>query len=497
MKLMSFSYRSTSQKRKTLKYGGYTVITALIVLLGLVLVNVLFNLLGWRVDLSRDKLYTPGDRTLSILGELQDDITIYGLYNTGTETTDVNRRVIKLVEEYASLSDKITFEKVDPLDNPAFANQFLADDSDSLENGSLVVQNERTGKFNRIPLSNMYVVTTDYSSLARNVTGFSAEEALTAAIRYVSMEESVRLIQLQGHSEASLNKELINYLSYSNIEVSSMNLIQENITELEANAYTIVVINNPRADIGDAEYNTLLKYMEEGGHILFMAENDTPELPNFGRLLGRYGMSLQTGIMCETSSNYYYMHPQLLYPILAEGNEITKYFTGDTNNTVLMYSPAAVIMNEEKNFATKVSAFVTTSENALIKGEGNNGVVFEEGDTQGPFNLAVMASESTVHADGTPGTSKMVVLGSSTFVDESQTTLLTYNHTGNYKLFAIICDYLQDGDATSYISAKNLEEGRINTVQSDVYTSALVFVVLIPGLVILAGVIIFLRRKHL
>ena len=65
---------------------------------------------------------------------------------------EFNAPVIKLIEAYADLSDHVTFETVDPLTYPAFVNQFLMDDSASLENGSLIVVNNTTGKYRTVAL---------------------------------------------------------------------------------------------------------------------------------------------------------------------------------------------------------------------------------------------------------------------------------------------------------------------------------------------------------
>ena len=161
--MRKFNYRSSNKNKKSLKYGGYASITTIILVTALVLVNVLFSLLGWKVDLTVQKLYTPGDITTEIIESLDEDITIYGLYNTGTEDNNTNKAVITLLEEYCNLSEHLSFATVDPLTDPAFASQYLADSS--LDNGSLIVVNEETGKNKTIPVTKMYQVETDYEYL--------------------------------------------------------------------------------------------------------------------------------------------------------------------------------------------------------------------------------------------------------------------------------------------------------------------------------------------
>lgn len=483
------SFRSQNQRKKSLKYGGYATITTIVLLAALVLFNVLFDQLDIKVDLTSEELYTPGDQTMEILDALEDDVMIYGLYNTGTEENETNAKVIMLVEAYCKLSKHVDYKRIDPLLDPAFANQFLMDESATLDNGTLIVQNQTTGKFKTLPLTSLYEVTTDYTYLTRTVTGFSAEEALTSAIQYVTMVVTPTLYQLQGHGEKLLSEGFIEYLGYSNYDVDEINLVLDNILDFHGSGAKVIVVNAPTQDLSDSEYETMLNYMESGGRLLFLAEHDTPELPNFARLMDRFGLSLQTGTMVETDPNYYYQYYSIVLPILATNNEITQYLLHDSNNYVLMALPAAVNISDEVSSRIKISSLATTSENAIIKQGDNNAVTYEEGDIQGPFNLIVAAEEEVNATEEGIETAKMVVIGNSEFLD-------SYATTGNFKLTTIICDYLQDTGSSLYISSKNLEEGTIATSDADFFVWGAIYVVLLPAILVVLGVVIYLRRKH-
>ncbi|MBO6158347.1 MAG: Gldg family protein [Firmicutes bacterium] len=491
-----FSYKNSSQRKRSLKYGGYMTITTLILLVALILINVLVSLLGWRVDMTSNDLYTPGEQTMDTLNKLEDPVTIYGLYNQGSEGNSTNAMVIKLMEAYAALSDKVTFRQIDPLNDPAFVNQFLMDDSTSLENGSLIVVNEGNQKFRTIPISNLFVDTGDYTNMTRTVTGFTAEEAVTSAIQYVCLDRTPVMYELRGHSETPLQQEFLDYFSYTNYEVKELNLVTENLTQIAGDAYTVILINAPYQDLNDTEYETLLSFMEDGGKILFLASYDTPEMPNFEKLLGRYGLGIQTGTMLETDTSRYYQLPIVINPILSTESDITKYLVGDTNSYVLMPLPAAVTVSDTVSSRIKIQPFVTTSEGAVIKGEGNNATVYEEGDLQGPFNLGVLAEETVSKSDGTVGRARLVVVGDSDFIDPTSGTG-TLVRTGNYRLMTTIFDYLQDTSDSLYISGKSIEATNITTTQADFLLYGLIFVILMPAAIIVAGVVIWARRKHL
>ena len=494
--MSKFSYRSSKGRKKSLKYGGYMTVTTMILLVALILVNVLVSQLHLRVDMTANDLYTPGDQTMETLNQLEDDVTIYGLYNQGTEGNSTNVMVIKLMEAYADLSPRVTFKKIDPLNDPAFVNQFLMDNSTSLDNGSLIVVNETSKKFRTIPISNMFVDKGDATNLTRQVTGFTAEESVTSAIQYVCLDRTPVLYQLEGHSETPLRDEFLDYFSYTNYEVKSMNLVNENITELPGDAYTVILVNAPYQDINDNEYETLLNFLEDGGKMLFLVSYDTPELPNFQKLLGRYGLNYQVGTMLETDTSRYYQIPIVINPILSTESEITKYMAGDTNSYVLMPLPAAVTISDNVSSRVKINAFATTSDGAIIKGGSNNATVYEEGDFKGPFNLGVLAEETVSKKDGTVGATLVVVLGNSDFIDPTSGTG-TLVRSGNYRLLTVIFDYLQDTSDSLYISGKSIEATNITTTQADFLLYGLLFVILIPAAIIVTGIVIWARRKHL
>ncbi|MBR5297270.1 MAG: Gldg family protein [Parabacteroides sp.] len=491
--MKKFSYRSSMKNKKSLKYGGYATVTTIVLLTALVLTNVLFNLLGWEVDLTVEKLYTPSEVTEEILDGLEEDITIYGLYNTGTETTNTNKNVITLVNEYCDLCDYLSFETVDPLQNPTFTSKYLADST--LDNGSLIVVNEVTGKFKTIPISNMYEVTTDYEYLLQNITGFTAENELTNAILYVTLEQVPTLYELDGHSEAKLDDNYVEYLGYANYQVESMNIVLDQINEIKATEHTVILVNNPQTDLDENEYNILLNYMETGGRMIFMAANNTPDLPNFSKLLSRYGLSIQTGTMYERNMNYYYQYCNVLKPEISRDSEVSAYLVEDTNNYVIMLAPAAIEISEERSSRILVESLLTTSEDAIIKGEGNplSSTDYQEGDLTGPFNLCVTAEETLSLNDGTVATSKLAVVGSSDFINVEENQFVT---TGNYKLFTLICDSMQDVASTLSISTKSLEEGMISSTAADFLFYGALFTIVIPAAIMITGIVIWVRRKH-
>ena len=118
----------------------------------------------------------------------------------------------------------------------------------------------------------------------------------------------------------------------------------------------------------------------------------------------------------------------------------------------------------------------------------------EDGDKQGPFVVCAIATEqeqigTEVH------TAELCVIGSSTFIDYS--AIGPYSTDGNNKLFLSICNYMQDEVSSLYIPPKTFTQENLLTSMRQALVGGIVFVIVIPAVIIICGVIIWKRRKKL
>ena len=200
--------------------------------------------------------------------------------------------------------------------------------------------------------------------------------------------------------------------------------------------------------------------------------------------------------MIETSQDHFYSHPAYILPELSDESDISLYMQDEQNAYCLFTMPAAITLNEDRSNRITIQTVVSTSDGAVIKADGNEAYVQEEGDLTGPFNLCVTAEEQVYKESGNVATAKLAVVGSSDFIDIDNANSSPVV-TGNYRLTALLCDYLQDSVSQLFISSKSLEEGSIQTTQADFIFYGLIFTVVVPLIIILAGVVIWVRRKHL
>ncbi len=502
--MAKFDFKNAVKHNKNLKYGGYAMIVTTIVLIVLIVVNVLFDKLGLTIDLTEEEYYSVGDDSMEIINALDQDVDIYAFYASGDEDGNYARMVVNFLEQYVNLSDHLSFSIKDPVGDPAFASQYMKNANETISSGNIVVTSKETGRYKILDLSDMLLITADSSSSnGYKVSAWDAESAITGAVQYVTSDFTPVLYQLSGHGETMLDDKVTDYLNTSNFEVATLSMVAGD--EIEPSTYNTILVNNPQNDLTDPEYETLIHYMENGGRLIFLAERGLPVMTNFDKLLARFGLGIdRNGYVIETDTNQFYQYPQLVLPKQQEGDKEAEPGTEGSVNEIIanledteqlmMLAPVNITIADDRNRATDVTQLLFTSDGALIKAEGNDAFAYQEGDEKGPFNLAVLAYEQEQVGNNVKD-AKLIVVGSSTFIDYEGASGLTTN--GNYKFFLNVCSYLQDAVSSLYIPAKEFTTETLSTTMATALTGGIVYTIVIPLLIVGVGIFIWIRRKNL
>lgn len=125
--------------KKILKNGSYSMAYTLILIAVVVVINLIVAEIPEKytqIDVSSQKLYTISDDTLEFLDELDQDITIYHMVQSGQEDDILQ----KMLTRYEEASKHIKVEAKDPVLYPNFASQYTdiqpADNSLIIVNGN-------------------------------------------------------------------------------------------------------------------------------------------------------------------------------------------------------------------------------------------------------------------------------------------------------------------------------------------------------------------------
>ena len=463
---------------RTAKVGGYSVVLALVVLAILVAVNVLFSVLPSKFtqfDISAAQLYSLTSDTKVVATNLDKDVTIYWITQAGQESTVLD----KLLDRYQDLSDHITVVKKDPDVYPTFAQQYT---DETVVNNSLVV--ECGDKSRYISYDDIYQVdTTSYYNTGSVSQSFDGEGQITSAIDYVVSDELPKIYLLSGHGEGALSDTFTNELTRSNYEtVEDFSLL--NVDEIPEDCDTLL-INAPTSDISEEELTMLRDYVQGGGKLLVLSgpQKDT-KLTNLDALLADYDVTVNDGVVVDTDREHYaFTAPYVLMPDIGS-SDITDPLTEESSHVIV---PIAQGLTVGSN--SSVTALLTTSDEAFSKAAGYAMTTYdkEDGDTDGPFTLAVSIEDST--ADG-----KVVWVSTDYLLDDMYNS---YSSGANLDLVMNSLSWMIGKNDAVSIRAKSLNNNYLTISSSSATVLKIVMIGVIPVCFLLLGIDEVLRRRKM
>lgn len=463
---------------RTAKVGGYSVLLALIVLAILVAVNVLFSVLPSKYtqfDISAAQLYSLTSDTKVVATNLDKDVTIYWITQAGKESTVLD----KLLDRYQDLSDHITVVKKDPDTYPTFAQQYT---DETVVNNSLVVE---CGDKNRyISYDDIYKVdTTSYYTTGSVSQSFDGEGQITSAIDYVVSDELPKIYLLSGHGEGALSDTFSDELTRSNYEtVSDFSLL--NVDEIPEDCDTLL-INAPTSDISKEELTMLRSYVQGGGKLMVLSgPQKSTTLTNLDSLLVDYDVTITEGVVVDTDRDHYaFTAPYVLMPDI-ESSDITDPLTEASSHVIVPIAQGLTVGS-----GSGATALLTTSDDAVSKAAGYAMTTYdkEDGDTDGPFTLAVSIEDSA--AGG-----KIVWVSTDYLLDDMYNS---YSSGANLDFVMNSLSWMiGENDAVS-IRAKSLNNSYLTISSSSATVLKVVMMGVIPACFLLLGIDELLRRRRM
>lgn len=388
------------RNRIALQGGSYSLIITVIVLAILIAVNILVYVLPkslTQLDISSTKLYSITSNTKVVVNALEKDVTIYWIVQSDKEDDVIEN----LLDKYESLSEHIKVVKKNPDIYPTFAEQYT---KESVQNNSLVVECGDRSRF--ISHDDIYLYDANMSSYSYDVS-FDGEGAITSAIDYVVNEDQPEIYVLEGHGEAELSESFREQLEKENIELNTFSLLTADAVPEDADG---ILIYGPSSDISEEEKTLLAEYVSGGGKLMVLAGlTKDGTLTNLYSILKDYGVDTVDGIVVDTDRGHYaFQAPYILLPDL-NSSEITDPLIEENYYAIIPVAQGLTIQDTESG---RVTELLTTSEMSFSKTDGYalSSYEKEEGDTDGPFILAV----SVAAENG----GQIVWFASSSFLDE-------------------------------------------------------------------------------
>ncbi len=365
-----------------------------------------------RWDLTVSRSHSLGPRTLQILGGLAENVKLTAFY-PGVAPESVS----DLLDEFGRNSGgRVTTELLDPLHNLGYAAQF----GNKIDAGERVVYITAGKQRESLDCSEKPL----------------DENRLSAAIYRVATEKR-KVYFLKGHNEygwqnpeADGYSKLATALEELNLHVSGLELSTAGRVPDDCG---VLIVGGARSAAGPDEQKEIRRYLDEGGHALFLVESahrtqaaELTELekrlnPTWNEVLSDWGVTMGDDVVVDVANH---MGQDVGCPATSKYPDHDKIIKG--LGITFYVRPRSIAFARPEKRQVLFAPLVTTLENETSWAETDKKlfIQFTPGkDVQGPVTIAaVLMQDPKSWKDGRQ--TKLVVIGDADFV--------TNQYTGRY-----------------------------------------------------------------
>lgn len=459
--------------------GTWSAFAAVIVIVIAVVANLIVGSLpttATQIDLTGDSLYSLSDQTKRIAASLDKDVSLYLLASTGSE----DATIVRFLNNYASLSDHIYAEAVDPSVKPTFLKSYDLETAMLYQNSVLV---DCEGRYRLVGYDEIYVTdySMDYYSYSYDTTTtFAGESAITNAIHYVTSDNLPKVYILSGHGEAEVSEDFEAMIKQDNMECETLSLLSLESMPEDAAA---LLINAPASDLGDDETELLISWLQSGGNVVLLTDYiEEGKMPNLLKVTEAMGLTVQSGIVIEGNRDMRVSrYPHYILPDMTD-HEITDALI---EGGYYILTPIAQPIVETDSAAGDITWLLTTSDDAYAKLAAMDMTTTEkeDGDTDGPFHVGAVSENG----------GKLVWFSSASMLTDYVDRTVA---GGNSNLILNAFNWMGGQEESISIRAKSLDEDGLTVPESSSGFWSIVMIGVIPAVLLCAGVIIYIRRKR-
>ena len=442
------------------------------------------------IDLTEDKLYTLTDESKEKVKDINQDVNIYFVGYTDSDST------IDLAKEYTKVNEKIKVDSVTTESRPDLAQKYGIETSSE---GIIVESGER---YKVLSSSDLYTYDSSTGE-SQNV----AEEKLTAAIRSVTVDKLPKVYFLNGYSSFTLSSGMQYLNMFLQNEVNEVTTLDVLSTGKVPDDCSVLVIASPEKDFDDIATNAITDYINKGGNILWLnaAMAKQVDLPNVNKVLALYGIKpFEVGIIRETdSSKMVADSPDLILPEIQYADATSKLYNAEG---VIFINATKINVgtdDELKTLNVTKTDLVKTSENAYFRTNFQNTANDPQSDeTKGEYLLGAQFDKTITEANEEAGTqavkSKLIIYGENYFVSDyqltqsTQTPMVAYRNNKDLVLNSI-----------AYLSNREEDITVRKSTGSVTYTSTeqenriiLAIITFVPITIIVVGIIVWAKRRR-
>lgn len=518
--------RKLKLNKRNFKHGTLAVVFTVIFIAAVVVLNVIVSMISDRIDTTADLsdtgIYTLDDETIAYLDDLTMDVTVSVMNSEtdfeggGTYYKSVNELLKKM--EMHNGHFKVQYLKIDQ--NPDFTSRF---NGETLNTNYIVVEAEETGRhriitpgsyftcnalrnqFSQYGYPEAYIdqyveqyVNSSYASQV--IDGSNVEQAAISAMLYVTNTDPVRVAFTEGFGESD-SSNLSNLLSKNGYDVETINL--QSVAEIDSGIDYIVMFA-PSMDYDNENLDKLAKFLDNDGafgkNLIYFSNGqayynktseDSAALVNLSAFLAEWGIQIGDSYIMQTNPEYTYGNMAIAQVLDIQDTD----YAGDVyGNSLFTYDgyvrPVIRIWGEDKSKSgIEQKVLIKTYDGAYLRPMSTlSDSDFDISSAEsGVFNDAVCAYK--IHST-TQVVSRVVAFGSELFPDVS------YSNSNNQDFLVNMFNYISGKTEGVTITSKAFSNVGFDMNQGSANVLAVILCVVVPVVVIVLGIVIWVRRRH-
>jgi hypothetical protein len=485
------------------KTGKRSAVAASVVLAAALVfvLNAVFLLLAQRfpalsIDLTRGKLFRLSERTIEYIKSLDKDVVISVLAREETfaDTSPYNAQANEVFKQFEKNSPRISLVYVDYMRNPGFAAAYPGL---VMKHGDLLVSagghaGADGGRRSLIKTEELFnYVRGQQGELS--IVSSRAEEALYTAILNVSSDKPVRAAFITGHAEYTMDA-FTAVLTKNNYETVPWNLMRGRAPDTD-----IAIIIAPKEDFTAEELGFLDEFLFNGGTygrtLFYCADPAQSPLERLAVFLREWGVSVEDGAVFETDETRVYNY-QPFYAVADYAEEEFAPALTDISKPFLapVSRPLRLLFEYRNNYS--VRPLLEFGASAGVR-PSNAPETFTADDAvrRGPFPALALCRYSVIdQATGkAEKVSNVLVSGSTAMLDALAVDNPAFSNT---EYLVNVLNRLSGREDIIPLRPKSFTGMGLNLPRLSVNILGLVFIFLFPAVILAAGLVVWIKRKH-
>lgn len=378
--------------------------------------------------------------SVNVLKQMKEpvNITVFATKDDASSGDNFRKGMIDFVARYQREKKNITLTFINPSEEPK-----LAQDAGIKSDGEVIVE---------------------YQKRTEHITPPIAEQEMTNLLVRLSRTNQQAVMYLDGHGERNLlgikNHDIGEF--GKQLEAKGFKFANPDLTIAQAvpSNGAMLVIASPQVDVSDVEAKKIKAYLEGGGNLLWLLDDDN--LRGLKEVADYLGLQVSPGIALDMASAQYGADARVSFASLYGEHPITTNFM---LRTLFPEAHQVTAQGTDEN-GWKVSNLVEVAPNGWLASKklvkDATPVFDEKNDKRGPINIGV-ALERVYGKKG----QRVVVMGNANFLSN---TFIT--NGGNLDLGVNIVNWLAGDDKLITIQPMPLKD--INVSIPDTSTARIV-----------------------